>query len=89
MLQPQGADPAKPKRGNPLSSCDDFGPARAPAAWAEALSLMRRALALLDETACAADIGAHLDLAANRLELSMLNLGIGELGEPALVIEVV
>jgi aspartate aminotransferase-like enzyme len=33
-----------------------------------ALVLMRRALATLDEIGCPGDIGAHLDLAAARLE---------------------
>ena len=88
MLPLQEADPSKPfKRKPPLQSCDDSGPLGGSAVWADALSLMRRALAPLDGTSCAADIGAHLDLAANRLELSMLKLAIGELGEPALLVE--
>ena len=32
-----------------------------------ALSLMRNALRILDETQCSADVGAHLDLAICRL----------------------
>lgn len=32
-----------------------------------ALSLMRNALRILDETECSADVGAHLDLAICRL----------------------
>ena len=58
-----------------------------PSAWAEALVLMRRALAMLDQSHCTAEIGAHLDLAATRLELSMLQFGAGEFDEPALVVE--
>lgn len=35
--------------------------------WSEALALMHRALAMLDETKAPAEIGAHLDLAIVRL----------------------
>ena len=44
-------------------------------ACANALVLMRRALGMLDEAGCAPDIGAHLDLAAVRLEEWMLRGG--------------
>ena len=60
---------------------------RAPRAWTDALVLMRRALAMLDESHCTAEIGAHLDLAATRLELFMLQFGAGEVDEPALVVQ--
>lgn len=70
-----------------MKASEQFGPGRAPAAWAEALSLMQRALALLDESSCAPEIAAQLDLAVNRLELSMLQIGLGEIDEPALVVE--
>lgn len=36
--------------------------------WSEALALMQRALAMLDESQAPAHIGAHLDLAIIRLE---------------------
>jgi hypothetical protein len=36
--------------------------------WSEALALMQRALAMLDESQAPAQIGAHLDLAIIRLE---------------------
>ena len=42
---------------------------------ANALVLMRRALAMLDEAACPTDIGAHLDLAAARLDEWILSGG--------------
>ena len=35
--------------------------------WSEALALMQRALAMLDETKAPAEVGAHLDLAIVRL----------------------
>src|SRR5213592_1479720 len=59
----------------------------APSAWAEALALMQRALAMLDQSHCAADIGAHLDLAASRLEEHMLRFGPVVSEEPALIVE--
>jgi hypothetical protein len=59
----------------------------APGAWAEALVLMRRALALLDQSHCTAEIGAHLDLAATRLEEHMLQFGPLVSEEPALIVE--
>lgn len=36
--------------------------------WSEALALMQRALAMLDESQAPAEIGAHLDLAIVRLQ---------------------
>ena len=35
--------------------------------WSEALALMQRALAMLDEAKAPAEVGAHLDLAIIRL----------------------
>ena len=35
--------------------------------WSEALALMQRALAMLDETKAPPEVGAHLDLAIVRL----------------------
>lgn len=35
--------------------------------WSEALALMQRALAMLDDTKAPAEVGAHLDLAIVRL----------------------
>ena len=49
--------------------------AGAPISCANALVLMRRALAMLDEAACPPDIGAHLDLAAARLDEWLLSGG--------------
>jgi hypothetical protein len=37
--------------------------------WSEALSLMQRALTILDETHAPAEIGAHLDLAIIHLKV--------------------
>ena len=70
-----------------MESFNDNRAASAPRAWADALVLMRRALAMLDQSHCMAEIGAHLDLAATRLEISMLQFGAGEFDEPALVVE--
>ena len=70
-----------------MNSCDDFIPVRALPAWADALSLMQRALALLDESCCAPEIGAHLDLAATRLEERMLQLGLPLAFDAALIVE--
>lgn len=36
--------------------------------WSDALALMQRALAMLDESEAPAQIGAHLDLAIIRLQ---------------------
>jgi hypothetical protein len=36
--------------------------------WREALDLMRRALAILDRAEAPGEVGAHLDLAIDRLE---------------------
>jgi hypothetical protein len=70
-----------------LNSFDTFGPMPVPSAWTEALSLMQRALALLDESSCAVEIGAHLDLAASRLQETMLRLGLAVAEGPALIAE--
>jgi hypothetical protein len=47
---------------------------------------MQRALALLDESSCAPDIGAHLDLAATRLQEWMLQFGVPVAHDPATLI---
>jgi hypothetical protein len=49
----------------------------APLTCTTALTLMRRALGVLDENDCAPDIGAHLDLACARLEQWLLDPGRG------------
>jgi hypothetical protein len=48
---------------------------------------MQRALAMLDQSRCAAVVGAHLDLAATRLEEHMLQFGPVGSEEPALIVE--
>jgi len=41
--------------------------------WSDALALMQRALAMLDESQAPAQIGAHLDLAIIRLQEHISN----------------
>jgi len=43
--------------------------------WSDALALMQRALAMLDESHAPAQIGAHLDLAIIRLQEHISNAG--------------
>jgi hypothetical protein len=42
--------------------------------WEEALTLMRSALRLLDDSEAPADVGAHLDLAIIRLEAAVAGI---------------
>ena len=51
----------------------------------DVLALMQRALAMLDASGGAAEVGAHLDLAANRLQEHMLQSGLGAADEPLIV----
>ena len=57
----------------------------APGTFFDVLALMQRALAMLDASGGAAEVGAYLDLAANRLQQHMLQSGLPVADEPLIV----
>jgi hypothetical protein len=68
-----------------MDSTNDHLTTGAPGTWFDVLALMQRALAMLDASGGAAEVGAHLDL-ANRLQEHMLQSGLPA-AEERLIIE--
>jgi hypothetical protein len=68
-----------------MNSSTDHLTTGASGTWFDVLALMQRALAMLDATGGAAEVGAHLDLAANRLQEHMLQSGLPAAEEPPII----